>query len=432
MIANFLRPRAPAWAATALQACAGAVFGQVSFTNLGVLPGWEASVARAVSADGSVVAGYNYEFSTGNSRAFRWTRAAGMQDLGALPGGNRSFAYGVNGDGSVIVGFSDGSTFANTRAFRWTSAGGMQDLGTLPGGNRSFAYGVDGDGSVVVGYSSAPFGSTPPAHAFRWTSAGGMQDLGVRPGATESFAYGVSADGSVVVGGSHTPALAGHYPASTYAFRWTSSGGMQDLGVLPNVQFSSGLGVSGDGAVVVGTFSYSSGYSHAFRWTSATGMVDLVAVGGDDARSNSASGDGSAVVGMGAYRAILWTPPWTPPRGMVDLTTYLPMLGVNLAGWTLSEATGISADGSVIVGYGPFNGAARGWIVSGVPASCYANCDGSTTQPCLNMLDFTCFLSKFGAGDSSANCDHSATTPVLNILDFVCFLNRFAAGCSGC
>ena len=62
--------------------------------------------------------------------------------------------------------------------------------------------------------------------------------------------------------------------------------------------------------------------------------------------------------------------------------------------------------------------------------ACYANCDSSTQQPVLNVLDFVCFLNKFAAGDSYANCDSSTQQPVLNVLDFVCFLNRFAAGCS--
>jgi hypothetical protein len=62
-------------------------------------------------------------------------------------------------------------------------------------------------------------------------------------------------------------------------------------------------------------------------------------------------------------------------------------------------------------------------------ASCYANCDNSTTPPILNILDFTCFLNRFAAGDTYANCDGSTTPPILNILDFTCFLNHFAAGC---
>ena len=61
--------------------------------------------------------------------------------------------------------------------------------------------------------------------------------------------------------------------------------------------------------------------------------------------------------------------------------------------------------------------------------ACYANCDGSTTNPVLNVADFSCFLSKFAAGDAYANCDASTTTPVLNVADFSCFLSKFAAGC---
>ena len=62
--------------------------------------------------------------------------------------------------------------------------------------------------------------------------------------------------------------------------------------------------------------------------------------------------------------------------------------------------------------------------------ACYANCDGSTTPPVLNVLDFSCFLNRFAAGNSYANCDGSTAPPVLNVLDFSCFLNRFAAGCT--
>jgi hypothetical protein len=72
-----------------------------------------------------------------------------------------------------------------------------------------------------------------------------------------------------------------------------------------------------------------------------------------------------------------------------------------------------------------------GWVhytTSGGP-SCYANCDGSTTAPVLNVADFTCFLNKFASGDLFANCDGSTAAPVLNVADFTCFLNKYAAGC---
>jgi len=63
------------------------------------------------------------------------------------------------------------------------------------------------------------------------------------------------------------------------------------------------------------------------------------------------------------------------------------------------------------------------------PQTCYANCDGSTTAPILNVADFICFLSEFAAQNPYANCDNSTTPPVLNVADFVCFQTRYAAGC---
>jgi hypothetical protein len=47
-------------------------------------------------------------------------------------------------------------------------------------------------------------------------------------------------------------------------------------------------------------------------------------------------------------------------------------------------------------------------FVSTTPV-CYANCDGSTASPILNVNDFTCFLNKYASGDAYANCDGSTT-----------------------
>ncbi len=64
-----------------------------------------------------------------------------------------------------------------------------------------------------------------------------------------------------------------------------------------------------------------------------------------------------------------------------------------------------------------------------VTSTCYANCDGSTTSPVLTASDFTCFLTKFRAGDAYANCDGSTGSPTLTASDFTCFLSAFRAGC---
>ena len=72
------------------------------------------------------------------------------------------------------------------------------------------------------------------------------------------------------------------------------------------------------------------------------------------------------------------------------------------------------------------------------PPPCYANCDGSTTPPLANTLDFTCFLQQYSAGmvlpeaqqlTHYANCDGSTTFPEVNTADFTCFLQMYAGGC---
>jgi hypothetical protein len=79
------------------------------------------------------------------------------------------------------------------------------------------------------------------------------------------------------------------------------------------------------------------------------------------------------------------------------------------------------------------------FVLHGPPEPpCYANCDGSTTPPILNVEDFTCFINEFAAASQLpheqqlthyANCDQSTTAPVLNVEDFTCFINKFAQGC---
>jgi probable HAF family extracellular repeat protein len=103
-------------------------------------------------------------------------------------------------------------------------------LGTL-GGNQSSALGVSADGAVVVGMARNAAGQR---RAFRWTASGGMQDLGTLGGGG-SWAYGVSADGAVVVGGYQRR-------KSASCLSLDGVGGMQDLGTLPGGNWSYAYG----------------------------------------------------------------------------------------------------------------------------------------------------------------------------------------------
>jgi probable HAF family extracellular repeat protein len=142
-------------------------------------------------------------------------------------------------------------------------------LGTL-GGIRA-GFGVSADGAVVVGWAENAAGFY---RAFRWTSSGGMQDLGTLGGGG-SWANGVSADGAVVVGGSYNAAR------QWRAFRWTASGGMQDLGTLPGYDRSYASDVSADGAVVVGGLTTPQGMVAPFAGRLLAGMQDLGTLGGN-------------------------------------------------------------------------------------------------------------------------------------------------------
>src|SRR5262249_55059976 len=148
------------------------------------------ATAQSVSSNGSVVVGFSYG-SSGQTSAYRWTSATGMQDLGLLPGGSTALANGVNSDGSVVVG-SASSSSSVSQSFRWTVATGMQALPLQSGFAAGTATNVSADGSVTVGFST-PSGSDGyrSDRAYRYTTAGGYQNLGVLPGFDRSYTNGV-------------------------------------------------------------------------------------------------------------------------------------------------------------------------------------------------------------------------------------------------
>lgn len=143
-----------------------------------------------------------------------------------------------------------------------------------------------------------------PKTTFRWEN-GVTEYLGsLRGGSSEAAA--VSGNGSVVVGSSTNTS------GKSRAFRW-ENGTMQDLGTLQNL-YTRAHAVSYDGSVVVGdsfvAADKSSGsYSHAFRWENGT-MQDLGTFGGNS-NAVALSRDGSVIVGLGddgrgKVRALRW------------------------------------------------------------------------------------------------------------------------------
>ena len=313
-----------------------------SFTPIGHAPGGVGSgKAHGISGDGSIVVGTE-QFPAGTPEGFRWTSDSsflGIGDLGGYPFASK--AFGISADGSTIVGMSMPSSLIEVDAVRWTSVGGLQSLGDLPGGyHRSSALAASADGSVVVGIANSEGGE----EAFRWTPATGMRALGqLSPDvAISAMAYDVSADGTIVVGQS-----------GGRAFIWTETEGMRRLDLD---MWGRAYAITPDGSVVVGTQRFGS-HAQAFRWTQETGMVNLGGINGSQyaCEALDVSADGNVLVGWGTpgYQEIPVACLWREDLGMVHLKEYLANLGVTgLDGWTLREATGVSADGLTISGWG--------------------------------------------------------------------------------
>ncbi len=177
---------------------------------------------------------------------------------------------------------------------------------------------------------------------------------GTATGVNYAQGFGVSGDGTTLVGAAGTPSGFAH------AFAWTASGGVIDLGSLGGASSASiATATSGNGSVVVG-FSQtdaSGTFEHAFMWSAGTGMVDLAVSGGTTLKGNSiatgVSADGKVIVGAyvsGHEQAFRWT----QGSGVVSLSS------INSAGFLSSyglyDGLGVSADGNVVVGWMQTNG----------------------------------------------------------------------------
>ncbi|MBL9032744.1 MAG: hypothetical protein JNM80_13705 [Phycisphaerae bacterium] len=187
-----------------------------------------------------------------------------------------------------------------------------------------------------------------------------------------------------------------------------------------------------DEGVVVGEYtSPETGYNRrGFLWSSTGGlrfMPPPPAGTPVDIRPASINGAGT-VVGQHGYllaesRAFVWD----EQRGMRDLNAISSSIP---PGFTLRRAWRINDQGWIVGDGTGGGGVTRGFVLRPiVTPACYANCDGSSSAPVLNVNDFICFQNEFAAGGSYANCDGSTATPVLNVNDFVCFQTRYAAGC---
>ncbi|GBC94200.1 hypothetical protein HRbin15_02708 [bacterium HR15] len=248
--------------------------------DLGILPGGDHSAARGVSENGNVVVGSStarYIGYTSVTRAFRWTPTSGMQDLGTFPGAdNISEALGVSPDGGWYVGWSRyWNRYGSFR--RAFVANGSIDQNDMIGTLRSDEYGesearaASRNASVVVGWAHNHLGER---WAFYWVRATRTM-YGLYPlAACCGEATGISENGLVIVGRSHSAQTEQWHACLWW---WNVSGySPSDLGTLGGDE-SEALACTNN-QIVVGWSHIPSGQRRAFRWTPTGGMEDLSSV----------------------------------------------------------------------------------------------------------------------------------------------------------
>ena len=187
------------------------------------------------------------------------------------------------------------------------------------------ATGISADGTVVVGDG----GDLADYQAFRWVEGEGLEILPSLFVEALTRATGVNADGSVVVGYSedwwlvrsdadaHKPGF--RFGPATTAFRWVEGEGMESLGALDEGLSSQASAVNADGSVVVG-FSEIWGEEEdelnieAFRWIEEDeGMESLgVLRDGDNSWATGVNADGTVVVGYSDNPFIISAPSSAP------------------------------------------------------------------------------------------------------------------------
>jgi uncharacterized membrane protein len=193
------------------------------------------------------------------------------------------------------------------------------------------------------------------------TDIGGVSAGGNAGGQAKFSADGTKLSGSAM--GSTASEMA-TYDMGTGT--WTTHG---DIGGVSDGNASSGWAISGDGGTVVGLGWVNAGSAHAVAYNSMEGIMDLGTINaGASTRANAASSDGSVVVGWqdfnGPWKSAVWH---KDPNGGYLPNTYILIDpngsatdDYNQAG----ECSAISADGTIIGGYGDYANGDQPWTWS--------------------------------------------------------------------
>jgi uncharacterized membrane protein/Flp pilus assembly protein TadD len=257
----------------------------------------------------------------------------------------------ISADGSVVVGTCGKKEAPDDRqVFLYSQSGGVKNLETMGITSRDNIH-ISVEGEVIWGTF---YIKDEGSHVFRYTQLEGIQDLGTMGKAGLSV-KGVSNDGSVIVGDFYNSST--ERPMLYHGFRYSQSQGFEDLSPMSE-ESTHPQGVSAEGSLIVGSIDIGANSKssirfiseHAFRYSRSDGMKDI-GTEGDGVRATGISNDGSVIVGKGTIRHTIGGIAEISSKNFVFV--YTDKGGIQKLGAIDGESVGvvkISADGTRITG----------------------------------------------------------------------------------
>jgi len=262
-----------------------------------------------------------------------------IQDLGQTADGRTPTVTGLNAKGQVtgVVMADDG----NPRAVRFTDGFGWEYLTGL-GDIYSVASGINESGEVVGYHFTADFRLL----AFRYSDTGGVEDI--LPVGNGMFTFGLAInDLGDVVGMSMLPT------GESVGFRAARS-----LPAVPLPPFTQVCGINNDGAVAGHGLAPLSTVQHAYRMDAAGTLTEIASFNGPDGVSDACAIDENGRFGgQAADGAVRHAFAYTP-NGLANLDPF---------GSTSSNTQSIAAGRSV--GFYEVQGSTRAFMHSDVTGS---------------------------------------------------------------
>jgi len=333
---------------------------QYTVTDLGVLPGYDVSVATGLNDRGDVA---GYCTGGGDEVAVVW-RNGQLINLGKLPKGHSALANSINSSG-VVVGDGD---LGDDRPQVWVStSAGLYNFFQAANSHTLFITdaGVIG-GNYIKGFSGngwrAALWTQDPRDARKWQTITLPLIPGINSKSDSTTAWAFNQSGQAA-------GWAANDIISQHACFWNNDAkhSIVDLGTLPGDWTSIAWGMNDLGQVVGESHPPFGSLPVVWNNDAAHTATELPLLPGDNYGSATAINNLDQALGRSAYdvpgtwnvgpsQLVLWR-----DGGVFPLQQVLePVSG---AGWTITTASAINNAGQ-IVGLGVHNGLNRAYVMT--------------------------------------------------------------------